>query len=596
MSGTALIWEKRTGTYADTLAAIGLAVTLNTLTGEDVEIGDRGHAFSLQLERAIDFDRLDYRVLQRAPGFRFIKTPKWEADAPPDSVDYARERERLLAYRKMREGLRKNPGADDEVRRMVEEAAPLGGRLGRWYTIQNINVLGAIDGVNKLHRAIRQADPGEFARYVTDRLKRLAACGLEPGLADHAASRGRGGLDLDASSLQVFNPTVGKGVSRPKAAAASPSSLPGYFVDWFEEWMKYVGMENAGRLLGIGKDVKAAVISPMRVRVRELKVQAESWLDLMPPWSPIKFDIFLVIGLARILLEQSEFAARDGGGWRRRSPRSIVAGMHTAHFKSMGPSRSLFNTSFIALPGWIPATDRESVATWLEVLDEHWAVLRPLDEDKSEDAEILKSYRDFLSGPTTETLCGFSSDFGVYAMRKLAAGKPCKRFSTESFERVVEQVDSTLADLVKDPAFQEIAGAIRKATVTEQAYKRMGNQEFEIHYGLLPELRRKAQFPEQFIAALSDFIAKYNAETARHFESGRGKRRRARVSEEALEGIVPLILEHGRPAALLLIAYATCKAKREELDESTASYESDSMGDEYGDQVDEGIHDDGEEF
>lgn len=591
MSGTTLIWEKRTGTYADALAAVGLAVTLSALTGEDVEISDCGHAYLLQLEKVIDFDQLDYRALQQAPGFRFIKTPKWEADAPPDSVDYMRERERLLAYRKMREDLRKNPNADDEVRRMVEEAAPLGGRLGRWYTIQNMNVLGAVDGVNKLHRAIREADPGEFARYISERLKGLAACGPEPGAAIREASRGHGALDLDASSLQVFNPTVGKGVSRPKAIAASPSSLPGYFVDWFEEWMKYVGMENAGRLLGIGKDVKAAVIAPMRVRVRELRVQAENWLNLMPPWSPIKFDIYLVIGMARILLEKSEFTAEGGGGWRRRSPRSILAGMHTAHFKSMGTSRSLFNTSFMALPGWIPATDRESVAAWLEVLDEHWAVLRPLDEDKSEDAEILKSYRDFLSSPSTEALCGFFSDFGIYAMRKLASGKPCRRFTMELFEKVVEQVNSTLADLVKNPAFQEIAAAIRKATVTEQAHKRNGTQEFEIHYGLLPELRRKAQFPEQFIAALSDFIAKYNAETARHFETGRGKRRRARVSAEALEGIVPLILEHGQPAALLLIAYATCRARREDLDEATASFDGDDMGDEYGDQGDDGIQD-----
>lgn len=129
-------------------------------------------------------------------------------------------------------------------------------------------------------------------------------------------------------------------------------------------------------------------------------------------------------------------------------------------------------------------------------------------------------------------------------------------------------------EIVDDPGFRAVAGAIRRSTVTEQYHKSQGNQVFEIEYGLFQDFKRKARFPDQFIGALSEFVNIYDAQNARREEQLKGKagRRRSRLSVAELDSVVDLIDRHGsETVAMLLIAYGSARDPKapDEVKEAT---------------------------
>ena len=77
-----------------------------------------------------------------------------------------------------------------------------------------------------------------------------------------------------------------------------------------------------------------------------------------------------------------------------------------------------------------------------------------------------------------------------------------------------------LTEVLDNPGFKAIAGAVRRATVSAQAMKAMNKDYREIRYDLLPELRRKeqpsgAKTPHR---SYFEFISMYNVENARRRE------------------------------------------------------------------------------
>jgi len=115
--------------------------------------------------------------------------------------------------------------------------------------------------------------------------------------------------------------------------------------------------------------------------------------------------------------------------------------------------------------------------------------------------------------------------------------------------------EKRLSRILESPGFQNIAYAIRQSTVTAQYRKKQGDRKYDVRYGLGQELARKARYPDSFIAALSDFLHKYNAENAQVMENRSGPYRRS-VKTTDIDEIVALIDEFGsETVANLLIAY-----------------------------------------
>jgi hypothetical protein len=162
-------------------------------------------------------------------------------------------------------------------------------------------------------------------------------------------------------------------------------------------------------------------------------------------------------------------------------------------------------------------------------------------------------------------------------MRHLAKKEYVPLFSTNNLEVLMQARDKhnveekPLAPILKEhDGFRNIARAIRESTIRAQyRVAQEGDRRYDIAYGLGQDLARSLNQPESFIAALMDFIRRYNAETAREeeklarqhggkitLELRRQARLRRLVTTEDVEDLVAIIDEHGhKVVGNLLLAY-----------------------------------------
>jgi hypothetical protein len=550
METTSFKLPKKTGTYADALAIVGLERLLYLLGAERGRIRDRGGFYEISFRMPLPLEDLDYDSVHDDPGYRYVKL-KENSPAPPNHLDYPAGRERLLNYRQIRDGLRKATGGklNEEQQSQLKQAEP----EPRWYLYQNTNVLKGFGPYNKLHEEITKSDAQAFAAAMRGKLKELAY--RDGTYSDESSFKPR------IPAVQVFTPSVGKGVNVAKTAGVRAAGLPDNFVDWFDEYLKYLGLELAANARAVGDDIKLFVMVPGDINAATLNGLYGEFFKLNLPWSSAQIDIQGALGLAERLIEQLTQGDFDDFD---KTPRDYVSGLQTAYFKSLGSARALANLGFIGLPGWFPVTE-ENADEWLEILEEHRKVLVVLNEERSEEAELLFLYRDFMSAAGTQTLLEFLASYAPHVVRSRERKRFVRQFTTGNLRRLLMGLNSGFKEIVDDPGFRAVAGAIRRATVTEQYHKSQGKQVFEIEYGLFQDLKRKARFPEQFIGALSEFVNTYDVQNARREEQLRGKagRRRPRLTVGELDRVVELVDRHGsETVAMLLIAYGSARDPR----------------------------------
>ncbi len=551
--------SKKTGTYADALAVVGLERLLDLLGAKQARIRDQGGFYELTYARTLNLEELDYEAVHNDPGYRYIKL-KENSPTPLNHLDYPAGRERLLNYRQLRDGLRKATGGrlSEEQQSQLKQAEP----DPHWYLYQNTNVLKGFGPYNKLHEEITKSEPEDFATALHGKLAALAS--------GDSVSTAKETFRPKIPAVQVFTPSVGKGVNAAKTAGVKAAGLPDNFVDWFDEYLKYLGLEYVANARAVGDDIKLFAIAPGDITAATLKRISERFFRLKLPWSSTQIDIQGALGLAEGLVEQLARGSLEEFG---KTPKGYVAGLQTAYFKSLGNARALANMGFVGLPGWFPVTE-ENADEWLEILEEHRKVLVLLNEERSEESDLLLLYRDFLSATDDRTLLEFLASYAPHVIHSRERKRFVRQFTTKNLRRLLVSLSSRFKEIVDDPGFRAVAGAIRRSTVTEQYHKSQGNQVFEIEYGLFQDFKRKAGFPDQFIGALSEFVNTYDVQNARREEQlkgGRG-RRRSRLAVSELDRIVELIDRHGsETVAMLLIAYGSARDPRapDEVAEAT---------------------------
>jgi hypothetical protein len=447
----------------------------------------------------------------------------------------------------------------------VEQPAP------RFFLFQKFNILQGISARNKLIEELTAAEANEVLCAVKAKLKALADGQL---LIDTPTK-----FDPKVAAVQVFNPTVGKGINRVKSDSAARGPLPGAFTDWFEEWLRFIGSDMIMAGYSLGEDIKMTVPIPARAGFRHLYRLTK--LQTTPAWTSRKSDLYAVFDLIGFLLEKSDQQSESGWSYgidRGSSPRDVFSTIQTAYFKSLGSAKPVSNISSIGLPNWFPVHDEEDIFRWKRMVEEHRKIVQLLDEDKSEEAELLHLYRDFLSASDWYTFLHFLGGYGCLIMGRRERKKPIRSFHRANLEELLRVADLKITEVLKNQGFRNIAKAMKQATVSEQYQKSKGNQVFEIKYGLFQELKRKAKFREELLTVISEFISEFNYENARREEQLKDKpgRRRKRVSMEDMEQFADLLdkyseKKHTEAIGMLLIAFASCKeeAAREEFQDYT---------------------------
>ncbi len=325
------------------------------------------------------------------------------------------------------------------------------------------------------------------------------------------------------------------------------------------------------------KDRKTYVLRPRNVKISLLDDLMRTFREVLWATTPAKLDVLAVLMFARVLVwhERNALNIEEGERppWDICTPADRVQGFDMAFYKDMGSAFAVMNIATLNLPQWLPAIDTvERADRILRVLAEHTEVVRSIrtrkGEERTEEYELLRRYRDFLSGRDVAAFLGFAALFATYISRKIDRGEYIGRFKVDSLKELFAMTRQDFSQVVDDKGFQNIADAIRRSTVSLQFQKGRHAQgkapkpQFDIRYGLAQELVRSANDADGFVAALSDFVMRYNTETAQTFETSKGDVRRRRISEDDLAAIVSLLGKGFKPKTLaqLLVAFGSAKA------------------------------------
>ena len=181
--------------------------------------------------------------------------------------------------------------------------------------------------------------------------------------------------------------------------------------------------------------------------------------------------------------------------------------------------------------GYLRIQTFEEAEIALAIVKEHLQIIQRLrnskGEEGSEEFELLRFYRDFLSGRDLRPFWKFTTAYSSYLISQHEHEKSPQRqirsLTTTGLENIIEMnttaSQNKLTDITHNEGFRRIAYAIRQSTITAQ-YRRaqLGDRTFEVRYGLGQELMREARYRNKFMIALSEFLQRYNAETSREEE------------------------------------------------------------------------------
>lgn len=560
--------DKRTGTFADVFLAYGLATLLDTVLNQFVDdarwvrIRDCGPYYAIELSHPIKEEWVEKATPQvLAPYLQTGRTdPQLLADFPVSQVvDYEREWERFRRYADLPSEVREGMSQDQAAQLKPHPQFPVFVWVGerRMQALASYNEL-----VLRWHRLATHF--GEHLRFL---LKLCAApSGDEEAVEKAWRSRMRElgvAAKSDATRLQLFNPSQGKGQNQPKACRLEMGNIKSF---WLLEYLKAVGMYHCAvpRRVSGTDDRKTYALAPVNITLADSNAILEAFQEALWNDTAVKMDVIATLRYTRCFLEyceagkaQSLLAELLGQG-----PENFVAGMYVAYYKNLGQAAAVMNLSFIELPRWMRVQSPEDVKIYREVIEEHDGVVRNIDEEKG-GYDLLVYYRDFLSGGSWNAFLEFTGSYAPFLMRELGRGNYRVRpFTTLNLRRLIMKSNEPLTPILETQGFRNIAEAIRRSTIIPQYQGE--SSIYEVRYGLAQELKRKALYNHEFIAALSEFMQSYNAENARVYEKDRKQFRRNILTTD-IEDIVRLVDNYGASVvANLLIAFGYAREPKEE--------------------------------
>jgi hypothetical protein len=601
--------DRSSNTFADNLAAFGLAFVLNVIAEghAKVHMEDQGFAFAIVCEPGLRQEWVQQRsffvgapflvTYDRKAGQKVVKGTSLEpADLPPGDeivVDYEAEKQKNQAYFDWRRALTK-PEDKKRVAR-GELQGPEGPRLD-WDIFRAVNP-GALQGYNSL-----QAEWWQGREAFLELLKALLQMTAQtPNDLDSAEAAWNKVCQAhgwprpkEATAIQLFNPAQGKGTNAPKSEFRPPSNLKGF---WLLEWLKVVGLFHGGLTRIVAnpsdprnaRDRKTYVLCPVHLDWgRHQDVMGHFRQAMVGSATPVKLDILAALRYTQAFLKHYEEAKAEDQEAELfgRRPGDLVSGMQTAFYKNLGQSPAVMNIAALNLPRWVYPRCREDLARLDTALDEHLTIVRNLDETRGDQFDLLRQYRDFLSGNDLVPFFAFAIAYSGFVMQQYDRRRYVRPFTTTTLEVLFMNSENPMfSQIVQNEGFQNIAYAIRHSTIVPQGHKARGNRPVvDIRYGLGQQLARKAAYPADFLAEIATFIHLYNAENAQLRESKRNPFRK-NVATTDIDSLTELVDRFGsKVVCSMLVAYGYARPPYK----GTGDAAGEPQGEEYSVDADAG--------
>jgi hypothetical protein len=572
---------KRTGTYSDVLVAYGLASLLEHIFRQvkdpterwRIVLEDGGGHYLVRLSEPVREEWVHRLPPLRNPAPRLIR--QGEAvpeDGPARNVDETWAQVR--SWGEQRRALAEQGVRGTEIEQQLRDLEP----PGDWATVVFLGDfrMQADDIYNRI------VSQWTKARNHTDEyIGALLSLFAEPDadiatiLDDWTRLAKRDGIRAKETASQLLNPHQGKGLNEAKANALRMDNIKDRL--WPEEFLKTIGLWHclAPRQTMDTNDWKAYVLAPLRLSWQAhheafARFNRYLWRE-RGNQTALKSDITSLLLFVRAWLDYVEAAGQDDvdldADVAALAPERVVAGFHVAQFKLLSRNAyTMVNMSFLHLPQWTGTPrSRADILNVKEVIDEHLAVIREINETHSDGYNLLRAYRDFVAGNNWGAFFEFAAGYSHEIMRRYNEGaRRVPTFSPSQLGRLIMAANKPLLPIIQNEGFQNVAYAIRHSTVIPQSRKARGQDIlYEVRYGLGAELQRKATVRDEFVVALCDFMQSYNQENAQKLENtGQQMRRDLRTTD--IEEVVRLVDEYGpEVVAGLLIAYGYAREPRE---------------------------------
>jgi hypothetical protein len=536
---------KRTGTYADTLQAIGLADLVHTLGGEVPLIMDMGSEFQISMKQ---WKPENWAAPD--PGYPYIWDSKKESKPPTSQfLDYRREVEKRDAAR---EASKANAKTRKRIKDKLQEQGlevPDAPKPELALATILASMRKGWDGDRQLYRWLT----GDRPRALLWTKQRLGVDGSEIP-------------DPKWSNTQFLNPITGKGVHSPKTVARAANAINAALTDPFEDWLRLRAVFIAMLAYRDGEDFKLFVLEPAQASPAML---AEIATDLrkMNLWEGVKLDIHAVLRCTAQMIRHSDVMANGPVPLKGRVPRDVIAGLRQAYFKSLGTAAALMGDALFPLPDWFAVHTREDAVQMTEIIEEFigsgndTGCLGSLNESYSDDCATLQKFRNWLSAGSLLDFLYFHASFAIHLMQKRAKQEWNRPFSTAKLTILLSK-GYDMNEIVTNSGFLSIARAIRNATI--YSVGETARVKINTHFGLAQEWKQKLRAGNaDFAAAVADFVQQYNWEVINRFN-----RQYHVVETTDLDELVRLIDSHGAEViGLLLLAYGYAQAPKTEIKE-----------------------------
>jgi len=579
--------DKSSNTFADSLAAFGLAFVLNSICDGRAQVimEDAGPAFRVCCDPPIQ--EAWVKECRFFAGVPFLAT--WDRSSesmaikgtrlaphqiPPGDdliVDYQVEREKRAQFLAWMSALAPEDRRKAARREIEGPAAP----HPHWDVFRAINS-GSIQGYNSLVAEWWQGRDA-FQNLLQVLLQMTAQFPNDLERAEKAwnevCSQRGWEKPKRATQMQLFNPAQGKGTNNAKATWSAPGNLKGF---WLLEWLKATGLYYGGitRTLAGVKDRKTYVLMPRRLGWNQhVRVMQDFRQSMVRSETAIKLDILASLRYVKAFIQHYEDArqmdlAEDLFG---EKPADLVRGMEMAFYKDLGNAVATMNIASLNLPRWVAPASPESLILFQQVLDEHISIIASLNETRGNQFDLLVRYRDFLSANDLTPFFRFTTAYSGFIMTQRERKQYVRQFSTTSLEVLMMNSGdgkTNYSQILQNEGFRNIAYAIRHSTVVPQSRKGRGDRRVvDIRYGLGQQLARKAAYPQDFLAEISEFLQLYNAENAQLREHNRNPFRK-NVTTQDLEMLTQLVDQFGsRLICNMLVAYGYAREPYEAKDD-----------------------------
>lgn len=585
--------DKISGTFADNLAAFGLAFVLNGIVSgrAKVRLEDQGAVFAVVCEPAIQeewvkeceffvgapflitFDKKTEKKVVKGTSLAAHTFAHADGDV---AVDYETQKQNARQFFDWRKTL----SPEDKKHAAKGELQPPSAPHPDWDIFRAVNP-GALQGYNAL-MAEWWRSKDAFPELLTILLQMTAQTPNDLDGAEKTWTKvcKTHGWDKpkDATAIQLSNPAQGKGVNSEKMVWSAPNNIKGF---WLLEWLKAVGLFQCAitRIVANptdprnAKDRKTYVLMPLYLEwgVHQ-KVMKDFRKAMVGNATAIKLDVFAALRYTQAFLKHYEQAKADTPEMELfgRRPSDLVSGMQTAFYKSLGQSPAVMNIASINLPRWVDPRSTD-LARLNNSLDDHISIVRNLDETRGEQFELLRYYRDFMSADDLTPFFEFTNAYSSFVMRQLERRKYVRSFTTTTLEVIFMNSNDqkeTFRAIVQNEGFKKIAYAIRHSTVVPQSRKGKGKKPVvDVRYGLGQQLTRKAAYPAEFLAELAEFIHLYNAENSQLRENNREPFRK-NVTTADIEALTELVDQFGSKVVCnMLVAYGYAREPYEAKDD-----------------------------